>query len=825
MPTRHCLQPLTTALRLRHAFKATLPAVGLGMAFTLAAQAQTQEWQLDIPAGPLGRSIQELSHQTGLQILFNPEEINGLRAHAVKGRYPLEETLQIMLQGTGVRYSVQDNAIYFSGARSGADADQINLEPSLVSGKFTESAWGPVQGYVAKRSATGTKTDTSILETPQTINVVTQDEMTARGALSVTQALRYTPGIQVEGFSARVKAFDEPTSRGFSPTPMYLDGLHLPYGGGSTGGALQVDPYLLERVEVLKGPASVLYGQNQPGGIVNMVSKRPGVEPIHQVVLGTGSYDRRYGAFDFGGKLDEQGTFLYRLTGLANDSNSEVDYAEQKRMLLAPSFTWNINDDTSLTFYGQYQKDNDVPEPQGLPAVGTVFKNPNGKLDRNTFIGEPGLNAYDREQYVFGYELTHQIDDVWSLRQNARYAYVDDRFAAVLHGYSFIANPATGVNNQRYTDRYAIDWKQTNKVFGIDNSAQAVFNTGDVNHTVLLGLDYYHFNSKFLGRYDRNPPGIDLYDPHYGQPLDFSQAAANPWDDTITQTGVYVQDQLKWNRWFLTLGGRFDWAKIDYDHPLYVKPSTTRDQQFSGRAGFGYLFDNGITPYFSYSESFQPVAGTANVDGKTFEPSTGKQYEVGIKYQPPGSDSFIQLSAYQIDKKNVLTSDPANPGFNNQAGAMRSVGFELEGKAALTDNLNLIASVSRVDAEFTKDNDGLKGRHPVGVSPLTASAWVDYQMPADTALVGLGFGVGVRYVRSSPGTSYAWSEFNVPSFNVYDGMISYDLERSPLHIKGVKVQANVENLDNKLYVTRCSGMFECTYGQGRTVTANLTYDW
>ena len=825
MPTQLRLQPLTTALRLRHAFKATLPAVGLGMAFTLAAHAQTQEWQLDIPAGPLGQSIQQLSQQTGLQILFNPEEINGLRAHAVKGRYPLDESLQIMLQGTGVRYSVQDNAIYFSGARSGADASQVNLEPSLVSGKQSESAWGPVHGYVAKRSATGTKTDTSILETPQTINVVTQDEIKARGALSVNEALRYTPGIQVDGFSTRIKSFDEATSRGFSPSPQYLDGLHLPYGGGSTGGALQIDPYLLERVEVLKGPASVLYGQNQPGGIVNMVSKRPTVDPLHQVVLGTGSYDRRYGAFDFGGAIDDQGTFLYRLTGLANDSNGEIDYTNQKRMLIAPSLTWNISDQTKLTFFAQFQKDNDSPNAQALPAIGTVLPNPNGQVPRHRFNGEPGFNSYDREQYAFGYELSHELNDIWTLKQNARYAYVDDHFIGAFNGWSFAQNPATGIVDQRFQDRYGVDWKQTNKVFGIDNIAQATFDTGEVAHTLLLGLDYYHFNSQFYGRYDTTPPPLDLYDPHYGRPLNFNKSGPGAWDNTVTQTGLYIQDQIKWDKWFLTLGGRFDLAETNNRTPLSSgQPATKKDREFSGRAGVGYLFDNGITPYVSYSESFLPVPGTDR-NRQSFEASTGEQYEVGVKYQPPGSESFIQLSAYQIDMKNVLTSDPTDWRYSQQSGALRSVGFELEGKANLSENLNIIASVSRVDAEYTKNNDGQKGRHPRGLSPMTASAWIDYQMPASTALAGLGFGFGTRYVRSSPGTATEFNEFSVPSYTVYDGMISYDLAKSPLQIKGVKVQANVENLNNKHYVSRCVGFWECYYGQGRTVTANLTYDW
>lgn len=789
------------------------------------AESHSAPQPYSIQAGGLSQALGRFAAEAHVTVQFSPELTQGLTSPGLVGQYTVQQGLATLLAGSGLEAVRLGDGVY-GLIRRVDSGSALALGATTVSGTQSESAYGPVSGYVAKRSATGTKTDTSILETPQTINVVTQAEIKARGALSVNEALRYTPGTQVDGFSTRIKAFDEVTSRGFSPSPQYLDGLHLPYGGGSTGGALQIDPYLLERVEVLKGPASVLYGQNQPGGIVNLVSKRPTAEPLHQVVLGTGSYDRRYGAFDFAGAIDEHSTFLYRLTGVVNDTNAETDYANQKRMLIAPSLTWNISEQTTLTLFAHYQKDNDSPAAQGLPAVGTVLPNPNGKVPRHRFNGEPGFNFYDRDQYALGYELSHALNDVWTLKQNTRYAYIDDQFVGAFSGWSFSTNPDTGLNNQSFQDRYGVDWKQTNKVFGIDNIAQAVFDTGEVAHTLLLGLDYYHFNTRFFGRYDMTPPGIDLYNPVYGRPLDFTKSGPGAYDNTVTQTGVYIQDQLKWNNWFLTVGGRFDFAEINNKTPLSSgkQPPTQKDRQFSGRAGFGYLFDNGITPYFSYSESFLPVSGTdRNI--KPFEPSTGEQYEVGIKYQPPGSESFIQLSAYQIDMKNVLTTDPLDRAYSKQSGAQRSTGFEFEGKANLSDGLNLIAAVSRVDTEYTHNNDGMKGRHPRGISPLTASAWIDYQMPADTAFAGLGFGVGTRYVRSSPGTATEFREFSVPSFTVYDAMLSYDLGKSPLQIKGVKVQANVENLDNKLYVSRCVGVWECYYGQGRTVTANLTYDW
>ncbi|MCO2324514.1 TonB-dependent receptor, partial [Pseudomonas aeruginosa] len=396
-------------------------------------------------------------------------------------------------------------------------------------------------------------------------------------------------------------------------------------------------------------------------------------------------------------------------------------------------------------------------------------------------------------------------------------------YVAPLHGYRFVSNPNTG-NDQRYTTRYGVDWSQTNKVFGMDNILQAKYKTADIEHTSLIGLDYYHSNSKFLGlySYEAASPIIDLYKPVYGKPFTFGSPYR--WDRTIRQTGVYLQDQMKWNQWFLTLGGRYDWAETDSKET--AGHSNAKDEKFSGRAGFGYEFSNGITPYVSYSESFQPVSGyNLDQNSKAFKPTTGKQYEAGIKYQPPGQDSFIQASVYQIDQKNVLTTNLENPNFYNQSAAMRSKGFELEGKASLTNNLGIIASFSRNDVKYTKDNDGREGRHPAGTPPMTAAVWLDYTLGGDTVLAGLGAGIGARYTRGSDGTDTADNHFTIPSYTLYDGKLSYDFEKSPLRLKGLKLQVNLENIEDKKYVSRCAGIWDCYYGQGRTITSDLTYNW
>ncbi|MFO2466078.1 TonB-dependent siderophore receptor [Pseudomonas sp. 15FMM2] len=816
--SHHPIQPLASALRrgLLVSVLATVPAVAT---FVQAEEPAGQALrQYNIPAGNLDQALNRFASASGILLSVDASLTNGKRSPGLQGRHATGPGLEHLLAGSGL-VAVQAQDGWSVQALSGDGSLQLGAT-QINATQVQESAWGPVDGIVAKRSATGSKTDSALVEIPQTINVITAAEIKARGAQSVTQALLYTPGMSAGGFSDRVKIFDEPTSRGFSPTPLYLDGLHLPYGGGSTGGALQIEPYSLERIEVLKGPASVLYGHNQPGGIVNMVSKRPSETPVHQVVLEAGTYEHKSAAIDLSGPLDEQGQFLYRLTGLVKDEQGEIDYFENKRQFIAPSLTWRPNDDTSLTLFAQYQKDKGVPEAQGLPASGTIWDNPNGKIDRDLFIGEPGVNQYNREQFALGYELSHRLNDTWTLKQNARYAEVDDRYTAPLHGYHFVANPATGAMDQRYLERYSVDWSQTNKVFGVDNIAQAQFDTGELSHTLIVGLDYYHSNSRFLGLYDRNPLIIDLFRPVYGQPLNFGQPYR--WDNTLTQTGLYVQDQIKWDRWALVLGGRYDWANVVNKVPLSGARTSSKDQAFTGRAGLVYLFDNGFAPFVSYSESFLPLSGT-DAEQKPFDPSTGNQYEVGVKYQPPGQESFVQVSVYQLDQENVLTSIP-NTTFSNQSGAMRSRGVEFEAKAVLNDSWDIVASAARNDIKYTKDNDGRQGRHPAGISPLTASMWVNYTVIGDTPLAGLGVGLGTRYVRSSLGDYYAGA-FSVPSYTVYDASLSYDLGNSPLQLKGVKLALNVQNLSNKTYVSRCTSNLDCYYAEGRTAVSSLTYDW
>ena len=324
----HPIQPLARALR-RGLFVSLLATVPMVPTLGYAEESAEAQRSYNIPAGNLDQALNRFASASGILLSVDATLTEGKRSAGLQGRYGVESGLERLLMGSGLMAMQSQGGWSLQAVSNGGP---LQLGATQISGQQTqESAWGPVDGIVATRSASGSKTDSSLVEIPQTINVITAAEIKARGAQSVTQALLYTPGMTAGGFADRVKLFDEPTSRGFSPTPLYLDGLHLPYGGGSTGGALQIEPYSLERIEVLKGPASVLYGQNQPGGIVNMVSKRPSETAIHQVVLEAGTYEHKGAAIDLSGPLDEQGQFLYRLTGLANDGQDEINYVENKR--------------------------------------------------------------------------------------------------------------------------------------------------------------------------------------------------------------------------------------------------------------------------------------------------------------------------------------------------------------------------------------------------------------------------------------------------------------------------------------------------------------
>ncbi len=797
-------------------------ALALPLGLVLPAQpawAQTSnESSFDIPAGPLGAALTQFAATAGVTVSFDPANAAGQTTTGLQGRYSTDAGLQKLLTGSRLQAVRLASGSYSLLPR--VEGAALQLGATTISGQVVESAYGPVDGYVASRSASATKTDTPILEIPQAINVVTADQVAVQGARNLTQALRYTPGLSTGGFTDRNVIADEITSRGFAPTPLYLDGAYMPYAG-SLGGAPQIDPYTLERIEVLKGPSSVLFGQNQPGGLINMVSKRPTSEQRSQVKLGAGSYNRVNGAFDTSGPLDEQKAFTYRLVGLAKKGNEQVAHTNTERTLLAPSLTWTANDSTSLTLLAQLQRDDGLADYQALPRVGSLDRGPTGEhIKRDFFTGDSRYNDYKRDQYILGYDFRHDFSEDLSYRSTARYTDVRDQYKG-FYLRSFVSDDA-GVVDQTRANRVKLDWRQHNIAYTVDNNLEYTFNTGALQHTTLAGVDYRHFSRKYDGYNAYNVLPIDLYGKNNYDTSSVTPVLDTKWDNTIRQTGVYLQDQIRLDQWILTIGGRQDWAEIDNKDLLAHTVSSQRDNQFTGRVGLTYVTDFGLAPYVSYSESFLPTLGTAAPErgGKAFDPTEGEQYEVGIKYQP-FDKTLITASVFQIKQKNVLTGDTEYPQYSAQNGEVRSRGIELEAKSSL-DNIDVLAAATYIDSIYTKSTYGDQGNRSEAIAPVSASLWVDYHFTQAT-IDGLTFGAGARYTGRKPGDSA--NSFDVLSFVVYDTTVSYDLGKLDSGLRGLRTSLNVQNVFDREYVSDCNYSFGCYYGQERVASVEMTYDW
>lgn len=683
-----------------------------------------------------------------------------------------------------------------------------------------ESAWGPALTIAAKRSATGTKTDTAIEKVPQSISVVTREEMDMRQPATVKEALSYTPGVFATRGSSNT--YDVVSIRGFtSPsavnTNQYLDGLKLQ---GNNYSEVSMDPYFLERVELIRGPVSVLYGNSNPGGVISMVSKRPTTEPLHEVQFKAGSRSLWQTGFDFSDALDDDGVYAYRLTGLGNQQNAQQDHVKSNRYAIAPSFSWRPDAKTDFTFLSNFQSDPHAGYYGWLPRTGTVvpYVDASGHKHKlpTDFNEGAADNKMERRQQMVGYAFAHGFNDTFTVRQNLRYTRVHTLYNSV-YGNGYLPPDQISRAYVR-SDEDLTD-------FGVDTQLQSQLATGPVSHTLLTGVDYLRNRNDVDAVYGSANP-INMLNPDNGQAILNPNFTPYKVVNRLEQTGLYAQDQAEWNKWVLTLGGRYDYAKTSVLTRSTGKTDMNRNRAFTWRGGLNYLFDNGIAPYVSYSESFEPNSGRSRT-GTAFDPSRAKQYEAGVKYLPQDKPISVTASVFQITKNNNLTADPDNDIFSIQTGKIRSRGLELEAKAALNANVDMTAAYSYTDAEYT-DDTLYRHQRPAEVPRNMASLWLDYTFH-ETALSGLTVGAGGRYIGD---TSSFYSNtyfdknkhnktFNVPGFTLMDATIKYDLAR--FGMPGSSVGVNVTNLFNREYVSSCYRDYACYWGAERQVTATATF--
>ncbi|MDI1334249.1 TonB-dependent siderophore receptor [Pseudomonas sp.] len=779
----------------------------------IAAEQASSVRAYNLPAAPLASTLNQIASQAGLALSLNPSLAAGKTSAPVKGQYDAASALREALRGTGLQLE-QSNAGTYSLAAI-PEGTLALPETAVIGVQNTESAWGPVEGYLATRTAAGSKTDTALVEAPRSISVATRQQMEDRNVQNLDDAVRYMPGIVASSYGSDTRA-DWLRVRGFEPT-QFLDGLPLPKG---TYANPKQETWNLDRLALLRGPASSVYGQTPPGGLLDMVSRRPSAEDSHEIQLQYGSDNQRQINFASTGKIDDEGRFLYSLSGVVRDSGTQIDHVDNKRYNIAPSLIWNIDEDTRFTLLTQFTRDDTGITSQFLPVQGTKIDMPFGKVSHHKNLGDPDWEYYDRTYYALGYAFEHRLNDVWQFKQNLRYTKSDLSFQGLTVG----SYPFTQVDNEGNVGRTSTIVEEDISQFAVDNNFQADFATGNVRHTLLLGLDHQRSNTNYTSIFGDGLT-TNVNNPIYGQPIvrPPRSTAFYDYNQKTYQTGLYVQDQMALDQWRLTVGGREDWVHTSTE--FFNKgdaTNTQRDKAFSGNAAISYVFDSGFVPYLSYAESFQPTTGASASSTESFKPTEGKQWELGIKYQPPGSNTLLSAAVYDLTQKNVsVTTTVGATPITSQTGEVKVRGLELEAVSDVTENLKIIAAYTLAKSEVQKGD--YKGNRLQLMPNQQASLWADYTWHTGV-LDGFGIGAGARYTGNTYGDQGNTWLGKADAYTVFDAAVHYDLGRLDNSLKGASLALNATNLLDKDYISTCDS-FYCYYGDQRSVVASATYKW
>lgn len=662
-------------------------------------------------------------------------------------------------------------------------------------------------GYASKTQSTATKSSATLLETPQFVSVIKREQMDTLPSESISQALRYSAGVTSEKFGAFGGGIDFSKIRGFD-ADYYLDGLRVIGNSGIWGP--QVDSWTLNSIEAVHGPSSALYGQGGAGGVINMQSRRPSANESHQIQFQKGNFDNNAVKFDTTGAMNDDETLLYRMNGLALSTDSQVNSSKQSRYLLAPSITWQPNEKLNWTVLSQYQHDPHIGHYNTLPAQAIgLLPNPNGKLDFTQNYSDPKHEKSTRTQWSVTSLVDYQVSSSVTLKQNMRYSDVDTHIKR-----DFTRGFLAG---DRLLTAVYQDSPSKSKTFVADNQLVYKVKTGDIRHELLTGFDFQ------TGKLDKDwwgsqtvsfDPWVKPHHPEF-KPYPVSRTSTTQRFDRY---GVYLQDQLSWQQWDLILSGRYDWSYLDTDNNLSHTTQKNDTSAWSQRVGLTYAFENGFSPWISFSDSFDPVLGT-DADGKSFIPTESKQAEVGLKYQ---SDNLMaSVAAYELEQKNVTTHNPLNPDYYNQTGKIRSRGVDFESRITLTPSVNVMVSYAFTDNKITESQDlSVLNKHPVQVPKHSGSAWVDYRFHSPY-LEGALVGVGVRYLGETWGDNT--NTFKVPAVWLGDISARYQMDALAPELTGMELGLTVSNVTNKSYVASCTSSTYCSIGTNRTLLATLNY--
>lgn len=681
-----------------------------------------------------------------------------------------------------------------------AQSQTEELDTVTVSADAETSATAPLTSFAPTNSGTSTRTNTAITQTPQSLNIVGQKQIQATGADSLMSALQYTPGVAVGNNDDDM--WESVYIRGFKSRRAFRDGMK--YQVDAWDGRQEM--YNVERIEVSKGASSFTFAGDEPGGAINTISKRPTAEPLREIGFSLGQYNDKKLMMDFSDNVSADGDVKYRLVGVARGKDSFIDHVDSNRFFLAPSLSWRISDATNLTILAEIQRDKVVPLEYGIPREAALLDNPNGSIAPSTFVGEPGVDKAKIRRAALGYELNHAFSDTLSFTHKARY------FDAGID-VTYMDNKGLKDDNRTLSRPTATTMDRNSKQFTTDTFISADIAQGALLHKAVFGFDY-SYDRMYAERYTIPVTNgdLDIFNPVYGDAVlgkpEFHQRGSRI--EKLVQAGIYAQDQIEWNDWTFTLGGRYGYAQWG-EKPLdgsksYELQSTNA---LTGRAGVTYEFANGIAPFFSYSQSFKPQGGKDKA-GKRFDPTEGEQFEIGVRYQPR-KDILLSAVAYELTKSNVLTPDLTDREYRVQTGEVTTKGIELEAQAQITDDFSLVAAYTRTKTEVTQSNNADEIGQPLKDMPKSqASLWADWRLTA-LSMPNATFGIGVRHVGQTDNLSY-----NVPSYTVVDAALRYQYQNW-------HVALEAKNLADKAYISSCA--YACAYGEPRTVMATVKYQF
>ena len=698
----------------------------------------------------------------------------------------------------GLRTAASRIALVACAALTGTAAipqETVDLPMLTVEGDANRGFFGET---FAQSAAPVMKTDVPILETPRSVSIVTQQQMQARGARTVTQALQYTPGVFSGNYGLDNRG-DWSLVRGFEPQT-FQDGLQAQFGYYN---GTKAEAFLLDSVAVLKGPSGMLYGNGSVGGVVNLSSKLPDPTAPNLVELEFGSHDLFQANLDMGGDLAADGRLRYRLVALGRTANGQVDFTGDDAQAVMPSLTWTPDPSTSVTLLGLYQRVETNPMIQFYSTFGTRFPaRPfgNGKfLEPDTFVGEPSFDKYDAETRSATLFASHRFDAVWSVTGSLRYL---DSSASYEQAYWAYDNFETGRYNPDGTiNRTAEGADNGSRSWVGDLHASADFSLAGGEHAAMVGAAFTDGRFDYDYGFAETGGPIDPFDPVYTGVLGKADIIDYP-EYSLAQQSVYAQDRISFrDRLTVEVGVRYDWIQSDAQTWDDSDPlQHLEDGALSTSAALLYDIGNGVVPYLSYSESFYQETTGSDRRGNAFEPTRGKQYEAGVKYQPPGTASLFTAAVFEITKSNLLQADPLDPNFLVQTGEATARGLELAAQAAWRG--------FTVDAGYAYlDTEDEAGEPFWGVPKNQASAWLEYAL--DGRLAGLSAGFGVRYIGSTESEGVT-----SPSFTLYDAMLGYVWDRYQVMLTG-------RNLADTTYVTSCDTS-TCYYGETRTLGLTLS---